>query len=97
MERCCICNRELGDVRVDKHHLIPKTFGGKVKIKIHRICHQKVHATFSERELSHYYHTPERLLEHEQIQTFIKWVQKKPLDFYSKNDETEDRRRKRRR
>ena len=50
-EKCPICIRELGDVNVDKHHLIPKTHGGKEKFLIHEICHRKIHATFTEKEL----------------------------------------------
>jgi hypothetical protein len=93
---CAICNRPLGLVRVDEHHLIPKTFRGKVTIPLHRICHTKIHATFAERDLAHYYFTTERILEHTEIQKFVLWVKKKPIDFYDKNDETRDRKRKRR-
>lgn len=94
-EKCCICHRELGDVRIEEHHLLPKTFKGKDTVPIHKVCHQKIHATFSERELLNYYHTPDRIREHEQMQKFIKWVKNKPLDFYDKNDDTKDRKRKR--
>ncbi len=98
MEGCCpICNRPLGEVRLEDHHLLPKTFGGKETICIHGVCHQKLHSAITEREMQHYYHTIERLLEHEEIQKFIKWVSKKPPEFYSKNDETSHRKGKRRR
>ncbi len=94
---CPICNRELGEVNLQEHHLVPKTFGGKETVTIHKVCHQKIHATFSERELQHHYHTPERILEHAEIQKFVKWVSRKALDFYDKNDDTKDRRKKRKR
>ena len=48
---CPICDRELGNINVDKHHLVPKTRGGKDKFLIHKICHRKIHATFTEKEL----------------------------------------------
>lgn len=92
---CKLCGRPLGDRLVEDHHLIPKTFRGRATEPVHRICHQKIHATFSERELYNYYHTFERLLEHEQIQRFVAWVRKKPLDFYDKNDDTASRRKQR--
>jgi hypothetical protein len=92
---CPICTRELGEVRVEEHHLIPKTFGGKEKVSIHKMCHQKIHATFSERELEKHYHTVERLVEHSEMQKFIKWISKKPLDYYDKNDDTKARKRRR--
>jgi 5-methylcytosine-specific restriction endonuclease McrA len=92
---CQLCGRPLGTIRIEDHHLVPKTFKGRDTISIHRICHQKIHATFSERELLTYYHTVERLLEHEQIIKFVNWVKKRPIDFYDKNDDTAARRRRR--
>ncbi len=81
----------------NEHHLIPATFKGKEKIVLHKICHAKLHSAITEREMEHYYNTVERLLEHEEIQKFVKWVKKQPDDFYSKNKETKERKRKRRR
>jgi hypothetical protein len=92
---CQLCGRPLGTIRIEDHHLIPKTFKGRDVIPIHRICHQKIHATFSERELYNYYHTVERLLEHEQIIKFVNWVRKRPIEFYDKNDDTAERRKRR--
>jgi len=83
---CPLCNRPLG-TNYNKHHLIPKTFGGKITIEMHKICHRKLHATFSEREMQHYYNTIEHLCEHEDIQKFIKWVSKKHPDYYSGSDQ----------
>ena len=93
---CPICQREL-DKSANRHHLIPDTFGGKETILLHRICHSKIHHTFTERELKNYYHTVERLLENEDIQKFIKWVVKKPIDFFDGNKDTQQRKNKRRR
>lgn len=92
---CCICHRPLGGVRIEEHHLLPKTFKGRDTVPVHKVCHQKIHATFSERELLNYYHTADRIREHEEMQKFIKWVKNKPLDYYDKNDDTKDRKRKR--
>lgn len=99
MDHCPICGRELIDdgKSVDKHHLIPKTFGGKETIILHRVCHQKIHATFSERDLSKFYSTAEAILGHEEIQKFVKWVRKKDPTYYSINRDTKERKGKRRR
>jgi hypothetical protein len=94
---CCICGRTLEGGVIEAHHLVPKTFKGTELVDIHRICHRKLHSTITEREMLNYYHTPERLLEHEEIVKFVEWVKKKPVDFYSKNDDTNDRKKKRRR
>lgn len=83
MNNCPICQREMlvGHFSVDEHHLMPKCFGGKDKYYIHKICHQKIHSIWSERELKNYYHTWERILEHPDIQKFVSWVRKRPIDF----------------
>lgn len=95
---CPICKRPFGDPKlVQFHHLIPKTFKGTDGIDIHKICHQKIHATFTERELLHVYHTVEVICEHEEMAKFIKWVSKKDPDFYDKNDDTAARHKKRKR
>ena len=94
---CKICGRELGAVNIDEHHWIPKTFGGRETDTLHRICHRKIHSMFTERELQHYYFTPDRILAHTDMQKFVSWVQKKPLDFYDGSKETRQRNGKRRR
>jgi hypothetical protein len=95
--QCSLCRRELGEVLIQHHHLVPKTFGGKETVVIHKMCHQKIHATFSVRELQHHYHTMERLVDHTEMQKFINWISTKPIDYYDKNDDTQSRNRKRRR
>lgn len=92
---CPICGRPLGTVRVEEHHLLPKTFKGKETITIHGICHRTIHATFSERELLHYYHTVERLLESEVIQKFAAWVKNKAPEFYVSTKDSQERKSKR--
>jgi hypothetical protein len=86
---CPICDREMYQgSSVNEHHLIPKTFGGKKTVLIHRICHQKIHSIFSERELEKVYHTIESLIQHDEMKKFIKWLRNKPATFYVHNDRT---------
>lgn len=92
---CSICKREMMEDSFNDHHLIPSTFGGKEKIPLHKICHNKLHHTFSEREMVNYYHTIERILENEEIQKFVKWIRKKDIYYYSKNKDTKKRKMKR--
>jgi hypothetical protein len=79
---CPICKRELADP-ISRHHLIPLSQGGKGDdiVLMHRICHNKVHSIYNEKELR-IYNTVEKIMENEDIQKFAKWVGKKPLDFY---------------
>lgn len=86
--KCLICGRELGKAKnLSKHHLIPKSKGGKntPTILIHNICHQKIHSVFTEKELRDEYHTVEKLISHDELKKFIKWVSKKEIDFYDHN------------
>lgn len=94
--KCPLCNRELGDINIDEHHLTPKTFGGKETESLHRICHQKIHSCISERELLNYYHTWERLKSHSEIEKFIKWVKNKSPSFFDTSKDSNERNKKRR-
>lgn len=84
-KNCPLCDRPMPPSQQSSHHLIPSCFGGKKTVDLHKICHNQIHALFSERELLNYYHTIERLKNHEKIKSFIKWVKKKPNDFYVKS------------
>ena len=91
-ETCPLCGRELIDgPSINEHHLVPRTFRGREKVRMHRICHNKIHSVFSERELARYYHTWERLLENEEIRKFVSWVQKKDPAYFNKHDRPKHR------
>jgi hypothetical protein len=80
---CPVCKREIIG-NGSKHHLIPVLKGGRNGeiVVLHKVCHDKIHSVFTERELQVKYNTVEKLLEHEEIIAFVKWVSKKPNDFY---------------
>ena len=82
---CALCARPLGK-RVEKHHLVPKTEGGRETVLVHPICHRKIHAVFSERELAVAYQTPEKLRCHPDIAKFIVWLAGKPVDFHKRTE-----------
>jgi hypothetical protein len=80
---CPLCGRPLlAGPSVDEHHLVPKSKGGKSKALIHRICHRKIHATLSERELATNYNNWAALLSHPEIAVFVSWVANKSATFY---------------
>jgi hypothetical protein len=83
---CPLCGRELAHP-FNKHHLLPLSKGGKntPTIHLHKICHNKIHAVFTELQLKRYYHTIQRLQQHEEIAKFIKWVVNKEPQFYDKS------------
>ncbi len=81
MSDCPLCGRILLRSK-DKHHLVPKSKGGKETVVLHKICHRFLHATFTEKELAREYNTIEKLLQNDKIKTFVAWVSKKDPDFY---------------
>lgn len=92
---CPLCGRELAKPS-NKHHLLPKSKGGKntPTILLHKICHDKIHAVFKEIELKKSYNTIEKLQQHEEITKFINWVRNKEPEFYDKSVKIETRRKK---
>lgn len=93
---CYICSRPIGNVNISEHHLIPKEYKGTDTILLHNVCHKKIHSVFTNYELAHTYHTVEVIVEHPEIQKFVKWVSNKPLNFNDKVIETNHRYGKRR-
>ncbi|SNT11990.1 hypothetical protein SAMN06265795_11494 [Noviherbaspirillum humi] len=86
MDPCPLCGRELVDgPSANEHHLIPRSHKGRDTVRMHRICHSKIHSVFSERELAQYYHTCERLLENDEIRKFVNWVRKKDPAFHDQH------------
>lgn len=80
MESCALCHRPLGE-KSEKHHVIPKSKGGKETVLVHPICHRKIHKVFTRTELANLA-SIEALKSHEDIRKFIKWIAKKQPDFY---------------
>ena len=92
---CPLCNRMLAGI-CNKHHLLPKSKGGKntPTIVLHKICHDKIYAMFTEMELKRLYNTIEQLQQNEEMQKFIKWLSNKEPEFYDKSVKGKERRKK---
>ena len=95
---CALCGRDIPPALESRHHLVPKLKGGKSNaeniVVLHRPCHDKVHAVFTEGQLARDYNTIEALLGHPEIDKFARWIAKRPIDF---NDGTTSLRRRRQR
>jgi hypothetical protein len=81
-QACALCGRLLG-ARVEWHHVVPKSQGGRDTVALHPICHRTIHATASNAELARLYPTVPLLLEREDIRRFVAWVADKPADFHA--------------
>lgn len=79
---CPLCGRliEPGP-SADEHHLVPKSEGGRDKELVHRVCHRKIHASFSERELARGFSSWAALRAHPEIAAFVRWIAGKPPSF----------------
>lgn len=79
---CGLCGRPMLDgPSVDAHHLLPRSQGGRDTVMLHRVCHRKIHAELSEKELARQYNTLDALRAHPDIADFIRWVARKPPEF----------------
>lgn len=77
---CFLCGRPLGR-RIEWHHVIPKSRGGRDTEPVHPICHRTIHATLSNKQLEREFSSAETLRAHPEIATFLGWVANKHPDF----------------
>ncbi len=80
--QCWLCGRPLGR-KVEWHHPVPKSRGGREVVPLHPICHRTIHATFSNAELARMPAAAGALLEKDKIRRFVHWVASKPPDFHA--------------
>lgn len=66
---------------LNEHHLMPRRYGGRETVTMHRVCHGKIHAVLTEAELRDHFHTVESLREHPDLSAFIQWIARKPPEF----------------
>jgi 5-methylcytosine-specific restriction endonuclease McrA len=78
---CPLCERVIPDDQKDDHHLVPKSKGGKQTVCLHRVCHNQIHAIFTDSQLAKKFSTIEAILEDPAVQKFVAWVKTKPPGF----------------
>lgn len=79
---CPLCERVIPPAQADRHHLVPKSKGGRHTEFLHRVCHRQIHALLTESELAGRYATVQDLLQHAELQAFVTWVKTKPENFF---------------
>ncbi|MCA0964512.1 HNH endonuclease [Salipiger bermudensis] len=85
---CPLCLRPIPrEAKQSLHHLVPKLKGGKggPVVRLHQICHNEIHATFTEAELAREFNTPEALRAHPRMARFLDWVRKRPPAFHARS------------
>jgi hypothetical protein len=81
-ERCWLCSRPLGQ-RVEFHHPVPKSRGGRETVQIHPICHRTLHRTFSNAELVLFGDSVAAIRADLRIGRFLDWIRHKDPDFHA--------------
>ena len=79
-DTCWLCERPLGR-KVELHHPLPKSRGGRVTEPVHPICHRTIHATFTNHDLARL--DRGRLRAHPEIARFLAWIASKDPDFHA--------------
>ncbi len=79
---CWLCERPLGR-KVEWHHPLPKSKGGRERVPVHPICHRMIHARFGNAELARHYCGAEALRADKEIGRFLRWIAKKTPDFHA--------------
>jgi hypothetical protein len=79
---CWLCDRPLGR-RIEWHHPVPKSRGGRETVPLHPICHRTIHASFTNAQLARMPAEPTALRAVEDIRKFVQWVSRKPPDFHA--------------
>ena len=80
---CWLCRRPLGR-RIEWHHPVPKSRGGRDTVPLHPICHRTIHVTFTNAQLQRLPVDPQVLRANERIARFVDWVSGKPPDFHAR-------------
>jgi 5-methylcytosine-specific restriction protein A len=74
--RCALCEREVS--YTSRHHLVPKSEGGREMVELCSACHKTLHSFFQNRALAKELHTIEALRKDSDIARYLRWVQKQP-------------------
>lgn len=80
---CELCKMK---VQTRKHHLTPRSKGGKETIDCCFTCENYLHKTFTNNELRDTYNSVESILNSEKFQLFLKWRKKQPATVVFKSD-----------
>jgi hypothetical protein len=79
---CWLCSRPLGS-RVEYHHPVPKSRGGRERVAVHPICHRTLHKTFSNAELAAFGESVAAIRADPRISRFLAWIGDKEPNFHA--------------
>jgi 5-methylcytosine-specific restriction enzyme A len=71
---CALCEREVR--QVTKHHLVPRSEGGREVVNLCQPCHKTLHSFFTNETLLKELHTIDSLRAEPEIARYLAWVRK---------------------
>lgn len=74
---CQVCQRDIPENCIEKHHLVPKSRKGRDNITVCVNCGDQIHKLFTNKELEKTYNTLEALMSTEKMQKWAAWIGKK--------------------
>lgn len=77
-----LCGRPIGR-KVEWHHAVPKSEGGRDTVPVHPICHRAIHAAASNPDLARTGGDMGALRDEPAIARFLAWIADKPPDFHA--------------
>ncbi|QKS02211.1 HNH endonuclease [Sphingomonas sp. CL5.1] len=78
---CLLCGRRLG-ARVEWHHIVPRSEGGREVTALHPICHRAIRARWSNADLARF-EGMAALREAPELAAFLRWIASRPPDFHA--------------
>ncbi|MBI5669643.1 MAG: HNH endonuclease [Chloroflexi bacterium] len=71
---CALCERAVR--QVSKHHIVPKSEGGRDTIDLCAACHKTLHSFFTNETLANELNTLEALRQDPDVARYLMWVRK---------------------
>ncbi len=78
LPRCALCNRPTAAVHLTKHHLTPRSRGGRETALLCRTCHGQIHLMFENKQLAADLDTLDKLRTAPQLATYLAWIRRQP-------------------
>ena len=79
---CWLCHRPLG-TRLEWHHPVAKSKGGRETVPLHAICHRTLHATFDNRALEQLGGDRQAIIAKPEVVRFLAFIANKDPDFHA--------------
>ena len=76
LPRCQLCQRPTVAAHLTKHHLTPRSLGGRETVLLCRTCHGQIHVLFENKQLAGEFDTLAKLRAAPQLASYLGWIRK---------------------